>query len=78
MYNVISPHEQTNNCSTDKEYGNAKKVGGKREGVMQLEFNGRMGHICDSGWDSVDAEVACVEFDLDDTRTDYDINPEGK
>ena len=45
---------------------------------MQLEFNGRMGHICDTGWDSVDAKVACVEFNLDDARTNYDTNPEGK
>ena len=46
--------------------------------MIQLEFNGRMGHICDTGWDSVDAEVACVEFNLDNSNTNYDTNPEGK
>ena len=45
---------------------------------MQLEFNGRMGHICDTSWDSVDAEVACVEFNLDDSDSGYDTNAEGK
>ena len=63
---------------SDSEYGNARRVGSRREGVVQLEFNGRMGHICDTGWDSVDAEVACVEFNLDNSVTDYDTNPEGK
>lgn len=78
----------TSNCSTDDlawvqctlaiaEYGDASKVGGKREGVMQLTFNGRKGHICSTGWGRVDAEVACVEFNQDDTRTNYDTTPEG-
>ena len=44
---------------------------------MQLEFNGRMGHICDTSWDSVDVRVACVELKLDNSDTDYDANPEG-
>ena len=42
---------------------------------MQLEFNG---HTCDTGWDRIDAEVACVEFNLDNSDTNYDTNPEGK
>lgn len=45
---------------------------------MQLTFNGRKGHICSTGWGRVDAEVACVEFNQDDTRTNYDTTPEGK
>ena len=53
-------------------------MGSTREGVVQLEFNGRRGHICNTGWDDVDAQVACVEFNLDDARTDYDPYPEGK
>ena len=44
---------------------------------MQLEFNGRLGYICDNGWDNVDAEVACVEIDLHDSKA-FDITPEGK
>ena len=48
-----------------------------REGVIQLEFNGRVGHICDTGWDDVDAEVACAEIGLHDSNK-YDTSPEGK
>ena len=62
---------------TDND-GKASKLGSTREGVMQLEFSGRMGYICDNEWDEIDAEVACVEFEQHDSRTDYDTNPEGE
>ena len=48
-----------------------------REGVIQLEFNGRVGHICDTGWDDVDAEVACAEIGLHGSEK-YDTSPEGE
>ena len=41
---------------------------------MLLEFNGRRGHICNTGWDKVDAEVACTEFN----RDSVDAEPSGK
>ena len=52
-------------------------MGGSREGVMQLTFNGRKGHICSTGWDRVDAEVACVELNQGNSRS-YDTTPEGE
>ena len=58
--------------NTADEYGDASKPGSSREGVVLLEFNGRRGQICNTGWDDVDAEVACVEFNLDDSMTNYD------
>ena len=45
---------------------------------MELQYNGRWGYICDTSWDSVDAEVACVEFNKDNSVTNYDTNPEGE
>ena len=63
---------------TDGSYGNAESVGSDREGVVQVEFYGRWGHICDTSWDSVDAEVACVEFNKDNSVSGYDTNPEGE
>ena len=67
-----------NSLYTAHEYGDASRAGSSREGVVQLEFSGRRGHICNTGWDNVDAEVACVEFNLDNAQTNYDTNPEGK
>ena len=49
-----------------------------REGVIQLEFNGRLGHICDTEWDDVDVEVACAEIGLHDSHNGYDTSPERK
>ena len=63
---------------TDGGNGNAERVGTDREGIVEVEYNGRWGYICDTSWDSVDAEVACVEFNNDDALTNYDTNPEGK
>ena len=63
---------------TDGDNGNVERVGTDREEIVEVEYNGRWGYICDTSWDPVDAEVACVEFNKDDARTNYDTNPEGK
>ena len=57
--------------------GKASKLGSSREGLMQLQYSGRMGYICDNEWDEIDAEVACVEFKLHDSAK-YDTTPEGE
>ena len=47
--------------------------------MVQLEFNGRMGYVCSDGWQEADAEVACIELDLDkDNNGVYDTSPEGE
>ncbi|CAI8038225.1 Lysyl oxidase homolog 3A [Geodia barretti] len=50
-------------CSTTGRNGGASKVGSEREGVMQVQYSGRRGFICDNDWDNIDAQVACSEFD---------------
>ena len=57
--------------------GEASKLGSPREGLMQLQYSGRMGYICDDEWDEIDAEVACAEFKQHDSAT-YDTTPEGE
>ena len=78
VYSIICDCAAIIHHCTGEEYGDASKVGSTREGVVQLEFNVRRGHICNTGWDDVDAQVVYVEFNLDDARTDYDPYPEGK
>ena len=63
---------------TANGYANTGKVGSEREGVVQLEFNGRTGYVCSDGWHVVDVEVACIELDLEDDNGVYDTSPEGK
>lgn len=53
-------------------------LGSDREGLMQLEYNGRMGYICDNEWDEIDAEVACDELKLHDSRNGYTTNPDNE
>ena len=63
---------------TANGYANTGKVGSEREGVVQLEFNGRMGYVCSDGWHVADVEVACIELGLDDDNGIYDTSPEGE
>ena len=61
---------------TDAADYSIRLVGGSREGVVEVAFNGRWGTICDFLWDSTDAEVACEELGLD-TEDSYSNIPSG-
>ena len=56
--------------------GGASKVGSEREGVMQVQYSGRRGFICDNDWDNIDAQVACLEFDQ--YNRNADTTPKGE
>ena len=55
---------------------------GSNEGIIQLQFNGRLGYICGYSWRDDEAEVACKQVGLGDSfveaRDSFDNNPEGK
>lgn len=57
--------------------GDASKAGSRTEGLMQTQYGGRIGYICDNEWDYIDAEVACRELDLYSIGY-YDTDPEGE
>ena len=56
--------------------GDASKLGSDREGVMQVQYGGRKGFICDNEWDMVDAHAACLEFDQYNLDGTLDTSPE--
>ena len=69
----IAPHLRPSPTHADAADYSIRLVGGSREGVVEVAFNGRWGTICDSLWDSTDAEVACEELGV--TSLFYDTIP---
>ena len=56
--------------------GDASKLGSRSEGLMQVQYGGRLGFICNNDWNDTDAEVACREFDQQNGNAD--TSPEGE
>ena len=67
---------------TDGGDGKPYIAGSVNEGVIQLEFNGRLGHICGRNWHSEEVKVACKQLGLGNTnlqyRNTFDTFPEEK
>ena len=63
----------TQNLPLDAKDYTLRLVGGSREGVLEVAFNGIWGTVCrDALWDADNAEVACKELGLT-TEDDYSV-----
>ena len=51
-------------CSSQEDNGNIRLVDGQsiREGRLEICMNGRWGTVCDNGFDTANAAVACRQL----------------